>query len=383
MRLIFGLLGALGCLLAAGALETVFSAVRLTQNFDDSTSRVLIMRSETSRRLEQAGGQGGDVQIVLTWNNTNDLDLVCIDPKGEQIWYRHRASRSGGSLDVDSNSGEKPITDRPVENIRWPYGGAPAGHYKVYVDFFGKHGHVETTPFKVTILVKGRSYEVNGVISPGDRQRLVYQFNTTDSNFEIMGLLPAILRAILLTGIWAAAISAEFTLALIGGQMVFFRFHHSKTFLKPEPALILVGWGALFGLIAGAVGQLIFSLLSAYLSIMPVEIARYIGWSVLGGIFGWSIAHRMPNLPLRSALIGGIIGGICGAIAFRASLDFGGGDAGRMEAATLLGFAIGFMILLFVPYVEPEEEIVDLRMNISSLKLRPQRIRPSGTLRPK
>lgn len=383
IRLFFALLGALGCLLAAGGMETVFNGVRLDQNLDDRISRVLIIRSETSRRLEQAGGQGGDVQIVLTWNNTNDLDLSCIDPNGERIWYQRRASRSGGMLDVDSNSGEKPITDRPVENIRWPYGGAPAGQYKVYVDFFGKHGHIETTPFKVSVLNKGRLHEVNGDMKPGDRQRLVYQFNTTSSNFEIMGLVPAILRAMLLTGLWAAAIGAEFTLALIGGQTLFFRRYHRESFLSTERALILVGWGALYGLLAGALGQLVFSLLSAYLMFVPVEIARYIGWAVLGGVFGWSIAHKMPNLPLRSAFIGGILGGICGAIMFQFSIANGSGDLGRVAGAVMLGLGIGFMVILFIPYREPEEEFVDLRMNISSLRLRPQRSRASGTLRPK
>ena len=45
----------------------------------------------------------------------------CVDPNGEEIYYQHPRSGSGGELDVDSNF-QEPYTDRPVENIYLPKG---------------------------------------------------------------------------------------------------------------------------------------------------------------------------------------------------------------------------------------------------------------------
>lgn len=78
---------------------------------------------EFAQRLEKAGAKSGDVQITLIWFNRNDLDLHCVDPMKEHIFFGHRRSRSGGELDVDMNvTGE---STRPVENIYWPKGRAP------------------------------------------------------------------------------------------------------------------------------------------------------------------------------------------------------------------------------------------------------------------
>jgi hypothetical protein len=383
MRLVFALLGALGCLLAVGGLEFVFRQINLAQNLDDRVSRVLIIRSDIGQRLEQAGGQSGEVQVTLTWNNHNDLDLKCIDPLGEEIAYQRRVARSGGNLDVDSNSGERPLTDRPVENIVWPYGRAPAGQYRVYVNHYALHGGADPTPFKVSILEKGRLHEITGTISQAEPERMVYTFNTIGTGFEWNGLLPAILRAVLLTGIWAAFAGLLFAVALLSGQTVFYRRYYRERFMRRNAALKLAGWGMLSGLMAGAVGQLVFSLLSAYVFAVSVSLGRYIGWVALGGLFGWLMSRRMPNLPPRAALVGGLMGGLLAAFAFLYSLQSSSGGWGRLEGATLIGALVGFMIVLVVPYEEPEEEIEDLRMHIATQTLRPQRGRPIGTLRTK
>ena len=69
------------------------------------------------RRLGEAAAKGGDIQISLSWNNYNDLDLHCVDPKGEEIWFSHTISaQTGGVLDVDRNA-QAPYTPTPVENI--------------------------------------------------------------------------------------------------------------------------------------------------------------------------------------------------------------------------------------------------------------------------
>jgi hypothetical protein len=74
--------------------------------------------------------------------------LHVIDPSGEEIWFEHKASKSGGILDVDMNNffggdtGDKTGDDekkgslQPVENIYWSSGQAPSGRYRVFVKYF-------------------------------------------------------------------------------------------------------------------------------------------------------------------------------------------------------------------------------------------------------
>src|ERR1700733_9394828 len=57
------------------------------------------------RRLGEVSAKGGDIQISLSWHNYNDLDLHCIDPAGEEIFFGNRRSRSAaGEFAVDQNA---------------------------------------------------------------------------------------------------------------------------------------------------------------------------------------------------------------------------------------------------------------------------------------
>ncbi len=78
--------------------------------------------------------RGGDVQVSISWDNTNDVDLHVVDPSGEEIFYGSRDSASGGHLDLDSSVG---CSEGPQnENIYWETGTAPTGHYIVRVDMY-------------------------------------------------------------------------------------------------------------------------------------------------------------------------------------------------------------------------------------------------------
>lgn len=92
----------------------------------------------------------GDVEISLTWDNENDLDLVCVDPAEDMIWFNNRASASGGALDVDMNC-NNPYVRNPIEHIYWPVGGAPAGTYSVGVVYYAKHDRTVRTPYRVSV----------------------------------------------------------------------------------------------------------------------------------------------------------------------------------------------------------------------------------------
>jgi hypothetical protein len=132
------------------------------------------MNDEFSQRLSGAGAKGGDIQVSLMWNNYNDIDLHCIDPFGEEIFFGHRRALSSGELDVDMNV--VPTTTKPVENIYWASTRAPAGNYKVYVDHYANHGGRDPTAFTVRVTVKGKMQQFTGAITSGDDEKLVYQF---------------------------------------------------------------------------------------------------------------------------------------------------------------------------------------------------------------
>ena len=134
--------------------------------------------SELRARLEREGAQSSDVQISLMWNNYNDLDLHVLCPSGERIHGGNKTSACGGELDVDANV--RAETRKPVENVFWEEGKAPAGRYQVYVHYYKKHKKrrsKDPTKFQVIINQGGDPREYNGELSAGDPIMLVAEFN--------------------------------------------------------------------------------------------------------------------------------------------------------------------------------------------------------------
>jgi uncharacterized protein YfaP (DUF2135 family) len=107
----------------------------------------------------------GDVQVTLQWDNTADLDLHLVDPNGEEICYLHERSASGGELDVDANAGCGGSLSSPVENIFWPYGEAPHGRYRVFVEYFDECNNEGPTAWRVRTKVDGRVRSFSGTVS--------------------------------------------------------------------------------------------------------------------------------------------------------------------------------------------------------------------------
>lgn len=123
-----------------------------------------------AQRLGDVGAKGGDIQFSLSWDNFNDLDLHCIDPRGVEIWYQNtNSAATGGLLDHDANANNYTLS--PVENIYWPVGGAPAGIYQVYVVFYAQHGGPIPTPFTVRTVVRGlTNYFANSIALDSDNR---------------------------------------------------------------------------------------------------------------------------------------------------------------------------------------------------------------------
>ena len=118
-----------------------------------------------AKRLDEASAQSGDVQFSLFWNNYNDLDLHCIDPKSVEIWFNNRMSRAtGGRLDVDQNA-NPPFHEAAVENIFWPVGGAPSGKYVVFVTYYAHRVGADPIPYTVRTVVHGKTNWFSHTIS--------------------------------------------------------------------------------------------------------------------------------------------------------------------------------------------------------------------------
>ena len=102
---------------------------------------------ELEKRVTIEGGKSGAIEIALMWHSFNDLDLHCIDPSGEEIWFGHRESRLAGKLDIDMNVGGRGgsrSSEEPIEHIRWPKGQAPVGKYEVFVNHYKLHEGTES-----------------------------------------------------------------------------------------------------------------------------------------------------------------------------------------------------------------------------------------------
>ena len=111
-----------------------------------------LFSEETQNRLEREGAEVGEIEIALSWDNRNDIDLSCKDPKGEVIYYSNKRSRSRGELDVDMNVFYGQAVTNPIEHIRWLSGDALEGKYEIYVHHFMQHvAGTESTSFAIEL----------------------------------------------------------------------------------------------------------------------------------------------------------------------------------------------------------------------------------------
>ena len=131
---------------------------------------------DMDERLEREGGKSGAVQVTLSWDDYNDLDLHLFCPNGERIYFNNKTSDCGGVLDVDMNV--KPVSNNPVENIVWENIPAP-GKYKVGVHFykhFRKKKSKKTCKFRLRVVVDADSREYQGSITYGQAIQMVTTF---------------------------------------------------------------------------------------------------------------------------------------------------------------------------------------------------------------
>ena len=164
----------------AAAEEQRLAEIQAAQEKDALERRKAANRAldELRARLEREGARSSDVQVSLMWNNYNDLDLHVVCPSGERIHGGNRKSSCNGELDVDANV--RPDSRKPIENVVWPEGEAPAGTYQVFVHYYKKHKKrrsKDPTKFQVIANAYGDLLEYSGELNFGEEIQLVCSFN--------------------------------------------------------------------------------------------------------------------------------------------------------------------------------------------------------------
>lgn len=148
----------------------------------------------------------------------------------------------------------------------------------------------------------------------------------------------SIIDSVLRTGGWTAFLAMGISLALIMGQNRYMRL----PLLTVRKGIISTFGSLAAGMIAGAIGQIVFLPLS---SIAGLEITGYIvAWVILGALVGGGTRFFVPNLKLKNALLGGTVGGGIGGSGFLITASIFGDVLGRLSGTSMIGFSIGLMI---------------------------------------
>ena len=97
---------------------------------------------------------GSDVVITMMWNtDRTDVDMHVIEPSGEECYYEHADTKSGGHLTQDVTGGFGPEMYLNKQ--------APKGPYKIHADFYGSDNNRTSARTKVFVTLY-RNFGVEG-----------------------------------------------------------------------------------------------------------------------------------------------------------------------------------------------------------------------------
>ncbi len=108
-------------------------------------------------RVQPGDLSQSDIAATLRWTGASDVDLHIIDGKGQEVAWDSPTTPEGGRLDLDSNPACE-IDNVNQEIISWPAGGAPAGGYRVFVQYYDDCG-IPSSAYNVTLAVKNRAVQ--------------------------------------------------------------------------------------------------------------------------------------------------------------------------------------------------------------------------------
>lgn len=143
---------------ATGTFTIAFAVSDGNNNFSEYQYLVV--------NLMQAGT--GLLQVSLSWDQLNDVDLHLIDPNGEEIYYGNPTSATGGQLDVDSNAACS-IDEINNENIFYEDSAdvtIPYGEYEVLVDLWSNCNIVPDTNYTIVVYYGGNLIATTQGVNP-------------------------------------------------------------------------------------------------------------------------------------------------------------------------------------------------------------------------
>jgi len=121
------------------------------------------------------GGATGEVVVTLVWETKDDLDLHLIEPSGEEIYYKHKRSRQGGTLDLDKNAEQTVLVTNPIENIY--YASMPGtGKYRIEVVYYKKNTSVTSIPYTVALNINGKTDLFQNILYREGQEHTLHEF---------------------------------------------------------------------------------------------------------------------------------------------------------------------------------------------------------------
>lgn len=141
----------------------------------------VVSNEEIDQRRSEAGGNVGALSISLAWNSTDDLDLMVVEPNGNQIWFKKKKSATGGHLDIDQNAEHSLPTNSPVENVYWA--SPPSGSYEILIWLYERRATANQQAIPITLQIKqGETSDLKNYLVNGNEESILKRIPFTYPN---------------------------------------------------------------------------------------------------------------------------------------------------------------------------------------------------------
>jgi hypothetical protein len=158
------------------------NGVRFNQSQPNPFRHLSGTGSSMEARLKSAGAETGAIQISMSWDTIDDIDLHVSYTPGNGLvdninWINRKGHISGGMLDIDMNADSNLLEHNPVENIFWPNNSNPIGYYVVKVHFYRSWTGSSRVPVLIRVKIRDKIQTFNSVAVRHLSPQKVTEFN--------------------------------------------------------------------------------------------------------------------------------------------------------------------------------------------------------------